>query len=523
MLVRLLALCVFSAAAHAQLTLTGPEGAVNNDNQSGALFGHSVCAQGSLVLIAEQHYTGAYSEQGRVRLYSAGAGFVGNLEAPAPASGEQFGQALAISGGLIAVSNATQTAVHLYEQTGSSWYWSATLNPSSPMPGFGASLAIVGNTVLVGAPSGAGRVAQFTSNGPFWFQGPDILPPNPVIDGGGFGELIAVSGNMVAIAAARTTSTFSEDGAVHLYANSGSGLALVQTLTSPSPTPQQRFGYSIDIDADTVVIGTPNDGGHAWVFVNSAGSWQLESALLHPSGLPQSNFGSYVQLVGNIAAIWNPAPGGAALFRREEGYWSWKLNAAVSTDPWRAIALTSSVLALGDPGQGQAGIVSVYGVSDPPAATTFCAGDGTANACPCAPGAQGHGCANSWPTGGAVLVARGDASMGHDTVFLDAFGTPPNATGLFFQGTAQAGAGNGAQFGDGLRCVAGSAIRLGVKTASGGASTYPGPSDLPVSVKGIVPPGGATRYYQHWYRDVAFYCTPSGFNLTNGVRIAWTP
>jgi len=35
-------------------------------------------------------------------------------------------------------------------------------------------------------------------------------------------------------------------------------------------------------------------------------------------------------------------------------------------------------------------------------------------------------------------------------------------------------------------------------------------------------PGAAERTYQVWYRNSASFCTSASFNLTNGVRVAWT-
>jgi hypothetical protein len=43
-----------------------------------------------------------------------------------------------------------------------------------------------------------------------------------------------------------------------------------------------------------------------------------------------------------------------------------------------------------------------------------------------------------------------------------------------------------------------------------------------VSVKGLVTAPGV-RDYQCWYRNAAAFCTPSTFNLTNGLEITWTP
>jgi hypothetical protein len=45
---------------------------------------------------------------------------------------------------------------------------------------------------------------------------------------------------------------------------------------------------------------------------------------------------------------------------------------------------------------------------------------------------------------------------------------------------------------------------------------------MPVSVKGLTVVGGGFRY-QAWYRDAASYCTPSTFNLSNGVVAFWAP
>jgi hypothetical protein len=64
-------------------------------------------------------------------------------------------------------------------------------------------------------------------------------------------------------------------------------------------------------------------------------------------------------------------------------------------------------------------------------------------------------------------------------------------------------------------------IRLGTKTSVGGTSAYPGPGDSSVSVRSLSPPGGGTRYYQAWYRNAATFCTPSTFNLSNGLRVDW--
>jgi uncharacterized membrane protein len=151
--------------------------------------------------------------------------------------------------------------------------------------------------------------------------------------------------------------------------------------------------------------------------------------------------------------------------------------------------------------------------------TSFCSGDGTGTACPCGNvGISGQGCASSVNTLGAVLGAQGLASVSGDTVVLQGSGMP-NSSALYFQGTTQVANGAGSLFGDGLRCAGGSIVRLKAVTNSSGASQYPNAGDPSVSTKGAVTPG--TRTYQVWYRNAAAFCTPSTFNLTNGLSILW--
>jgi hypothetical protein len=158
----------------------------------------------------------------------------------------------------------------------------------------------------------------------------------------------------------------------------------------------------------------------------------------------------------------------------------------------------------------------------PSSSTSFCSGDGSGTACPCGnAGSAGNGCASSVNPNGAKLATTGTPSLSGDTLVLAGTGMP-NSSALYFQGTTQINNGLGVQFGDGLRCVGGSIVRLKTVTNSGGASQFPEIGDPTVSVRGMVAAPG-TRTYQVWYRNAAAFCTISTFNLTNGVLVSWTP
>ncbi len=157
-----------------------------------------------------------------------------------------------------------------------------------------------------------------------------------------------------------------------------------------------------------------------------------------------------------------------------------------------------------------------------PVATSFCAPGFDAMACPCGnSGFPGRGCENSVGTGGALLAASGTTSP--DTLVLSAAGMLPTANAIYLQGSTYLG--GGVSFGDGVRCIGGQLLRLGLEHSVAGSSSYPGVGDLPVTARAaalgapITP--GSQRFYQTYYRDPANFACTATFNVTNGLVIDW--
>jgi len=175
-----------------------------------------------------------------------------------------------------------------------------------------------------------------------------------------------------------------------------------------------------------------------------------------------------------------------------------------------------------DTGAGTAPIVDMGAYELPvPHVVAYCAGDGFGTPCPCgnsSPVFADEGCLNSFGLGGR-LRTTGSARIQNDTLVLVG-DQMPNAACLYFQGTTQVNGGLGNPFGDGLRCVAGTVVRLGTKVNAGGASQYPAGLDASVSLRGNVT-APAVRNYQAWYRNAASFCQPETFNLTNAVSVTW--
>ncbi|MCY2958909.1 MAG: hypothetical protein NTY35_01995 [Planctomycetota bacterium] len=287
-----------------------------------------------------------------------------------------------------------------------------------------------------------------------------------------------------------------------------------------------REGQILPGTVATQIVGSVNSGGDngfgsRFAIMNSAGQIYFETDLIGPDVVGGQNDLAWL--------VWDPTQGLVLLARRGE-------QLQVAPGVFKTISLLGGIQFSNGDGcplsfsrngvfvtriqsdDGASGIVKVVVATAP--GSRFCPGDGSVTACPCGNlGILGHGCANSVTTDGAVLTATGTASLANDTVSLLGAGMP-NSSALYFQGTAQQSSGAGVAFGDGLRCVAGSIVRLGTKSNVAGASQYPSAGDLRVSVRGLVTTPG-TRHYQVWYRNAAAFCTSSTFNLSNGWTLTW--
>jgi hypothetical protein len=160
-------------------------------------------------------------------------------------------------------------------------------------------------------------------------------------------------------------------------------------------------------------------------------------------------------------------------------------------------------------------------------ASSFCFGDGTGAACPCANnGFIGHGCENSSGTGGGLLIASGVASLASDTLLFTTQDEKPTALSTVMQGNAEIAP---TPFGQGLRCAGGQLRRLYTHTAASGTITAPSGAEPSVHARsaalGDTLVAGSVRYYFVYYRDqtVLGGCSPAAtFNSTQGVAVAWT-
>jgi lamin tail-like protein/putative metal-binding protein len=146
----------------------------------------------------------------------------------------------------------------------------------------------------------------------------------------------------------------------------------------------------------------------------------------------------------------------------------------------------------------------------------YCFGDGFGPTCPCANyGSPGEGCRNS--TGqGSKCTSIGGSSVSADDAYLSTVNIPPNKACLYFMGQVPTA---GTHFYDGLLCLSPQ------KRFVGGHASALGVWNLvnPVTQTGALITVGSTWNFQCWHRDPNLGPCGTKANLSNAVRITFTP
>src|SRR5713101_3108849 len=211
---------------------------------------------------------------------------------------------------------------------------------------FGSSVAINGDTALVGSPgpgvasgfSGAAYVFTRDATG-HWTQGQKLTPSNGVT-GDLFGSSVALSNDTAFVGARGDSSqgTFFA-GAVYVFTRDTNGLwSQTQKLTASDGTAGDLFGCSIDLRGDTALIGahgienSNGSPGAAYIFTRdtTSGQWNQMQKLTASDGVAGDGFGFSVALSDNTLAVGargaddqGSTSGAAYIFTRDtNGQWN---------------------------------------------------------------------------------------------------------------------------------------------------------------------------------------------------------
>ena len=193
---------------------------------------------------------------------------------------------------------------------------------------FGTAVAMAGDTLVVGAPGADaddGAAYVLVRSGGTWLEQAELAPPAGP-GGGSFGASVAVSGDTIAVGAPRAAVASSQGaqddaGAVSVFVRSGTSWTEQATLSAPSLDAHDLFGHSVALSGDTLVVGafgessgatgvdgdqgddSAPDAGAAYVFVRSGTSWSLQAYLKASNTDPNDGFGRSVAIDGDTLVV----------------------------------------------------------------------------------------------------------------------------------------------------------------------------------------------------------------------------
>ena len=233
---------------------------------------------------------------------------------------------------------------------------------------FGTSVALCGDTIVVGAPetftvaSQAGTAHVFERDGVAWIAAATLVPQ----DTHGhdlFGSSVALSGETIVVGSQGDDDAGSGSGSAYVFARDADGWTERAKLTASDAAPGDGFGSSVGLHGDTIVAGARGDDeagdftGAAYVFGRSAGGWIEQAKLIADDPAAAAFFGTSVAIHGDTAVIGSyDTPGGSAyVFVRDGASWSQQAlltadDAGAGDSLGSALSIDGDTLLVGAPG-----------------------------------------------------------------------------------------------------------------------------------------------------------------------------
>ena len=251
---------------------------------------------------------------------------------------DQFGISVAISGNT-AVIGAPQHgdgAAYVFVLSGGTWSAQAELTATDAPGGFfGSAVAVSGDTAVIGAYEANGNQGSafvFVRNGTTWTQQAELT----ATDGSGgdqFGYSVSVSGATAVIGAyEHQVGGNSYQGAAYVFVQDGATWNQQAELTASDGQFGDNFGISVAIDGGILAVGASgqyNSQGGAYTFVGSGASWSQQSELEASDGMENDYFGEAIAVSGTTVVVgaYNHrvaqyfSPGVAYVFAQNGGDW----------------------------------------------------------------------------------------------------------------------------------------------------------------------------------------------------------
>ncbi len=311
-----------------------PDDGIGND-----AFGYGAAISGSTAMVGEAHATiEGRNAQGEVYVYrKLGRQWVlvQKLFADDGVTNDQFGLSIALEGntaiiGAIGV-NDSRGAVYIFTNSGGTWIQTQKLMASDgqQLDWFGFSVGISGTHLIVGArnaQSDRGAAYFYDSSSGTWVLTAE-LTPGDLQPQDYFGNSVAISGNTALVGAFDINGH--TPGSAYVFNNFGNTWIQRQKLTPSDGEPDDWFGFAVALDGTTAAIGSSQaringqlDQGAVYIFNKVGRTWMQRQKLVASDGTEFDAFGWHVRLKGDVLLIGATEADEAYFFMRSNGAWS---------------------------------------------------------------------------------------------------------------------------------------------------------------------------------------------------------
>lgn len=326
-------------------------------------FGFSVAISGDTIAVgAPTKSTGSVLFNGVVFVFvRSGTNWTqqASLQASNLGDADSFGASVAVTADTLVVgapfesSNATGVngdgsnnsafsagAAYVFVRSGTNWTQQAYLKASNTESNdnFGTSVAVAGDTVVVGAPLedshatgvngddtdntalNAGAAYVFVRNGITWTQHAYLKASNTG-QFANFGSSVAASAESLVVGAKNESGTVSFSGAAYVFVRNGANWTQQAYLKASVPGVLDHFGAAVSISDGIAVIGAPDEdsnatgingdgnndlyssSGAAYVFVRDGTNWKFQDYCKASNTESNDLFGVSVAVSGNLVIV----------------------------------------------------------------------------------------------------------------------------------------------------------------------------------------------------------------------------
>ena len=310
----------------------------------------------------------------------------------------EFGRVVAFAEDTLVVAASVPSNAYVYVRQGGTFTEQQQLTPRRD--GFGSSLSVDGDTMLIGAPgvsTGTGAVYVFVRSGTTWVEHRELSPAG--MESTSFGGTLALSGDTALVGAPDENGA---DGAVYAYVRDVTDWTLQEKIAGYG---HRSFGCAVAVDGDTAVFvehdqqywynfyvsersgsswghkyfiqrggaqltsdqtpaavsgdvllvnGAEAQRGHAEIHLRTQGTWAVQQALTTRDGIAGQHLGVSVSIDGTSAAVGAFGQGVVYTYERSGSEWR-ESQRLISNDGigggafGQAVAISGDGLAVGAP------------------------------------------------------------------------------------------------------------------------------------------------------------------------------